>query len=232
MTPRLLVSLSGIDTRTLGHCADLAEELDRRAVPLSLLVAPRLAGAATEWARTRLTAGDDVLMHGFDHTRDPRGRGVALVRRAEFAALPAHEAGLRLTAAMSAMERAGLPTDSFAPPRWMASRGTVTALERKGFRLCADLFAIRDLRTGNQVRARVQTLSSHERAETVRCFALVLAAARTARRGGVLRLAIDAADLTRAGHRAAFLDAVDAAQQHDATALTYRMALTAPVQPV
>ncbi|GLZ37646.1 DUF2334 domain-containing protein [Actinokineospora sp. NBRC 105648] len=227
MTARLVVSLSGIDSRTLHRCADLAEELGRRAVPMSLLVAPRLAGAATEWVRTRHAAGDDVLMHGFDHTLVPRARTVSLARRAEFSTLPAHEAGLRLTAAMAAMEREGLPIDGFAPPRWMASRGTVIALERKGFRLCADLMSIRDLSSGTHLRARVQSLRSHERAETWRCFALVLAAARTTRRGGCLRLAIDATDLIRPGYRTAFLDAVDVALQNDATALTYRAAAIA-----
>ncbi|MBM7770749.1 putative deacetylase [Actinokineospora baliensis] len=221
MTARLLVSLSGIDTRTLHHCADLAEHLGRRGVPLSLLVAPRLAGAAVDWARTRRAAGDDILLHGFDHSREPRGRTVSM-RRPEFAALPAHEAGLRLTAAMSAMERAGLHTTGFAPPRWQASRGTLVALRRKDFTLCADLAAIHDLRTGTASRSRVQTLSSHERAETWRCFALVLAASRTTRRSGTLRLAIDAADLARPAHHAAYLDAVDMALDNGATALTYR----------
>ncbi|WP_018686704.1 DUF2334 domain-containing protein [Actinokineospora enzanensis] len=226
MTARLLVSLSGIDARTLDACVDLGTELTARAVPSSLLVAPRLAGAAVDWVRARHAAGDDVLMHGFDHTRDPRSLSMALGRRAEFATLPAHEAGLRLTAAMATMERLGLPLDGFAPPRWIASRGTLVALERKGFRLCADLVGIHDLRSGARLRARVQTLRSHERAETWRCFALVLAAARITRRGGVLRLAVDAADLSRPAHRTAFLDAVDAALGHAAEPLTYRGAAT------
>ncbi|GAA3021857.1 DUF2334 domain-containing protein [Actinokineospora globicatena] len=221
MTARLLVSLSGIDARTLHHCADLAEHLGRRGVPLSLLVAPRLAGAAVDWVRTRRLVGDDVLLHGFDHTREPRGRTVSM-RRPEFASLPAHEAGLRLTAAMSAMERAGLHTTGFAPPRWLASRGTLIALQRKDFTLCADLVGVHDLRTGAVWRSRVQSLSSHERAETWRCFALVLAASRTTRRAGTLRLAIDAADLSRPSHRAAYLDAVDTALDNGATAMTYR----------
>ncbi len=216
-----MVSLSGIDARTLHRCAELAEHLGRRAVPLSLLVAPRLAGAAVDWVRSRRALGDDVLLHGFDHTREPRGRSMSL-RRPEFAALPAHEAGLRLTAAMAAMERAGLHTTGFAPPRWQASRGTLIALRRKDFAFCADLACVRDLRTDTQLRARVQTLSSHERVETWRCFALVLAATRVTRRGGLLRLAIDATDLDRPAPRAAFLDAIDTALDNSATPTTYR----------
>ncbi|PPK67851.1 hypothetical protein CLV40_10681 [Actinokineospora auranticolor] len=220
-----MVSLAGVDAPSLSRCAALADELDRRAVPLTLLIAPRHAGTPAEWVqwvRDRHRNGDDVLMHGFDHTPDPRSLTLSLGRRAEFATLPAHEAGLRLTAAMSAMERAALPVDGFAPPRWMASAGTVIALQRKGFRLCADLMSIRDLHTGIRVRARVHALAGSERTESWRGFALVRTAIRTARRGGTVRLAVDAVDLTRSTHRVALLDAVDAALDNAATPLTYR----------
>jgi hypothetical protein len=96
-------------------------------VPLSLLLAPRVAGA---------------------HQAKPVLSWVA--------ALPAHEAGLRLTAAATAMERAGLRSDGFVPPRWLASPGTVVALRRKGFALCADIVGVRDLHTGTIHRGRVQ----------------------------------------------------------------------------
>ncbi|HEU0128312.1 MAG TPA: DUF2334 domain-containing protein, partial [Pseudonocardiaceae bacterium] len=72
-------------------------------------------------------------MHGYDHTVDPLGAWgtntvARLGRRAEFADLPAHEAGLRLHAANMLLERLELRTDAFAPPRWLASPGTVQAL--------------------------------------------------------------------------------------------------------
>ncbi len=60
-----------------------------------MLFAPRVGGVdqpdtVVSWARSHT-----VLMHGFDQATTTRaGR-----RRAEFASLPAHEAGLRLTAA-------------------------------------------------------------------------------------------------------------------------------------
>jgi predicted deacetylase len=222
VTARLVVSLAGIDTRTLHRCADLAEEMQKRQVPLSLLFAPRRDGAVADWVRTRRAAGDAVLMHGFDHSPEPRARRtVTLARRAEFGALPAHEAGLRLTAAASAMERLGLVTDSFAPPRWQASRGTLTALRRKGFALCADLHGVHDLTTDGVHRARVQGFAQTERGETLWCFTYVLAAARSARRGGLVRLAVDAADLVRPGPRQAVLDAIDIARHHGATGVTY-----------
>ncbi|MCG8919675.1 DUF2334 domain-containing protein [Actinokineospora sp. PR83] len=233
MTARLLVSLSGVDPRTLSSCADLAEALDTRGVPLTLLVAPRLTTPDTlAWIRTRTS--DAVLMHGSDHAANPGV--VRRGRRPEFAALPAHEAGLRLTAAMAAMERAGLTADGFAGPRWLASPGTRTALRARGFRLCADALAVHDLRTGEAHRAKVQSLGHRETpgrresTETLRCFALVLAAARTTRRQATLRLAVSATDLTRPGPRQAVLDAVDVALGNNATPATYA-ALVAP-QPI
>ena len=154
MRPTLLVSLSGASARIMERCVELAGELDRRGVPLSLLVVPRAPGDADtrDWLRHR---ADAVLMHGYNHNPDPAARNAhRLGRRAEFAGLPAHEAGLRLDAAAALMERLGLRTNAFAPPRWLASPGTLAALRRRGFVLCADATGVRDLRTGVAVDGR------------------------------------------------------------------------------
>lgn len=231
MDARLLVSLSGIAPRTLHRCAALAAELDDRGVPLSMLFTPlaqESAPVVSAWMRDRVRQGDAVLLHGYDRRITPTHRAVTLGRKAEFAWLPAHEARLRLIAATAAMERAGLGTNAFAPPRWLVSRGTLEALKERGFDLCADLSAVRDLRTGEVQRARVQGFGSqNQRTETVRCFALVLAAARAARKGGLVRLGVDAADLARQGRRQAFLDAVDVALEHGALGRTYADLVTA-----
>ncbi|GLZ33293.1 DUF2334 domain-containing protein [Lentzea sp. NBRC 105346] len=202
MRSQLVVSLSGIGTRTTDRCAELAAELDRRHVPLSLLVAPRELGGAQDWVRTRTGDGDALVLHGLGHRR-----------------LPAHEAGLLLTGARRAMEVLGLDADCFAPKRSIASPGTLAALRRHRFSLCADAVAVRDLRTGTAQAGRVHALG--ERVESLRCFALVYSAARTARRGGLVRIAVDAADLDRVGPRQAVLDAVDVALQHGAQPTTY-----------
>ena len=47
--------------------------------------------------------------------------------KGEFACLPDHEAGLRLTAARRALTALGLWTDAPSRPRFAASDGTVTA---------------------------------------------------------------------------------------------------------
>jgi predicted deacetylase len=229
VTARLLVSLSGINVRTLDRGDTLSDELARRGVPLSLLLAPRVAGAdqpgaVLGWVSERRAAGDALLQHGYDHATGPRALGS---RRGEFAALPAHEAGLRLSAAATAMERLGLRPDGFVPPRWLASPGTLVALRRTGFALCADLLGVRDLRAGTVHRGRVQGFGSGARTEPWWCFALVMGAARIARRGGIVRLAVGTADLGRPGPRQALLDAVDIALHHGARAVTYPGLVTA-----
>ena len=227
MTARLVVSLSGIDARSLDRCAALAADLDRRGAPLSLLLTPRhLDPAVAAWAR-----GRPVLAHGFDHSAEPRGRRVdlgraAIGRRAEFAALPAHEAGLRLVAAVAALDRVGLRTDAFAPPRWLASPGTLVALRAAGFTLCADLMGVHELDTGAVHRGRVLPVGA--RTEPWWRQALVRVAARTARRGGLVRLAAHTGDLAVAGTRRALLDAVDAAVGAGAAPLDYPGTRTAP----
>lgn len=224
MRSPLLVSLSGATALTLEYCADLADELDSRAVPLSVLVTPRSPGSAAtrQWLR-----GHTVLMHGFDQHADPASRSVSRIgRRAEFAALPAHEAGLRLHAGAELMDRLGLLTDGFAAPRWLASAGTTVALRRRGFAVCADVAGVRDLRSGALHRGRLFGFGllgagRGERAEPWWCKAMVLGAGRVARRGGMVRLAVDATDLIRSGRRAALLDAVDLALHHGARPSTY-----------
>lgn len=60
------------------------------------------------------------------------------------------------------------------------------------------------------------------RAEPWWCRALVMGAGRTARRGGVVRLAISAKQLALPGPRQALLDAVDLSLHHGARPTGYR----------
>jgi uncharacterized protein len=224
-----MVSLSGINAWTLDRSADLSKELASRGVPFSMLVAPKIGGAdqpgaVLAWVREQQATGNALIQHGYDHPADPRTRTIR--RRAEFASLPAHEAKLRLTAAATAMERLNLRTESFAPPRWVASPGTLVALRHKGFTTCADLVGIRDLRAQSVHRGRVQGFGAGERTEPWWCFALVMGAARAARKGHLVRVAVDTTDLARSGPRQALLDAVDIALHHGATPITYPALLT------
>jgi predicted deacetylase len=82
---------------------------------------------------------------------------------------------------------------------------------------------VHDLRAGVAHRGRVLGFGGMptQHAEPWWCRAMVLGAARAARRGGLVRLAVDATDLTRPGRRAALLDAVDIALHHGALPGTY-----------
>ncbi|WP_040794369.1 DUF2334 domain-containing protein [Nocardia higoensis] len=223
MNAELIVSVSGIRDTTRDAAIEFAAEMDRRRVRLSLLVAPRLKGgyrltedpATQAWLRGRRAAGDAIVLHGYDQAATAK-------RRAEFAALPRHEARLRLTAADRVMEQVELRTRLFAAPRWNASEGAMDALPEVGFRIALGLTGIHDLERGTVQRARVHGIGEGFRAEPWWCRALVMGAARTARRGGVLRLAISGPQLQRSGPRQAVLDAVDLALYHGAISEVYR----------
>ncbi|HEY5853285.1 MAG TPA: DUF2334 domain-containing protein [Aldersonia sp.] len=224
----LIVSVSGIRDDTLEHAASFADDLDHRGVPLSLLVAPRLKDKyrlvrdrdTQEWLRGRRGAGDAIVLHGYDQAATKR-------RRAEFADLSQHEARLRLTAADRVLEEVGLATDVFAGPRWQVSDGARSALPGAGFRILATASTVEHIVRGNTVRAKVLGIGEGQRAEPWRCRALVLGAARVARRGGLVRLAISAKQLGNPGPRQAVLDAVDLALQQRARAIGYGIGVLA-----
>ncbi len=223
MAGQLLVSVSGITERTMPDVAEFGMQLDARGVGVSLLVAPRANGgyrledddATVEWLAARRDGGDAIVLHGFDEAATKKGRP-------EFAALPAHEAGLRLTAADRVMEHLGLRTRLFAAPGWMVSRGTIVTLPRRGFRLLGGLTEIADLVRGTAVRSRVLGIGESLLGEPWRCRALVLSAERTARRGGIVRLAVAASHLPKPGPRQAMLDAVDLALMHGCVSDVYK----------
>lgn len=201
---------------------DFCAQLGSRSVPVSFLVAPRIKGGyrldddapTVEWLRARRDAGDGIVLHGFDEAATKKRRG-------EFATLPAHEANLRLMAADRVMEHVGLRTRLFAAPGWTVSPGTVTALPRNGFRMLAALTEITDLMRHTTVRARVLGIGEGFLSEPWWCRTLVLSAERTARRDGIVRVAVAARHLGRPGPRQAMLDAVDLALMHECIPSVY-----------
>jgi predicted deacetylase len=220
---QLIVSVSGISDRTLPDVVEFCAQLDERNVPASFLVAPRIKGGyrldddapTVEWLAERRSGGDAIVLHGFDEAATKKRRG-------EFATLPAHEANLRLMGADRVMEHLGLRTRLFAAPGWTVSQGTVTALPRNGFRLLAALSDITDLVRHTTLRSRVLGIGEGFLSEPWWCRTLVLSADRTARRGGVVRVAVAARHLRRPGPRQAMLDAVDLALMHQCVPGTYR----------
>ena len=235
MTARLLVSLSGVESGTLEPAARFTERLGQLGVPLSLLVAPRAGEVPARWLRERVDGGDALVLHGYNHDFG-HGLGQGLAnglagglaqglpgrrRRAEFAGLPAHEAGLRLLAALRELERLRLHTGLFAPPSWRGSAGTLLALRHHGFELCADLNAVHLLSTGIVYRGRVLTARPRGRADWWGP-SIVLGVTRAVRRGEPIRVSVSARDLARgAATRQIAIDAVKTALAQGAVPATY-----------
>ena len=217
------MSISGIRDRTVADVDEFCEQLDARAVPVSFLVAPRLPGGyrlsddepTAVFLRSRREHGDAVVLHGYDAAATKK-------RRPEFATLPAHEANLRLMAADRVLEHIGLRTRLFAPPGWLASAGTLEVLPRNGFRLLASISGITDLVRQTTTRARVIGIGAGFLTEPWWCRTLVLSAERIARRGGIVRIAVSAKQLSESAPRQAIVDAMDLALMHGATPTVYQ----------
>ena len=223
MAGQLIVSVSGISDRTVAEVDAFCRRLDERDVPVSFLVAPRIKGGyrldsdapTVEWLAQRREQGDAIVLHGFDEAATKKRRG-------EFATLPAHEANLRLMAADRVLEHLGLRTRLFAAPGWTVSQGTVTVLPRNGFRLLAGLSGIADLVRQTTVQGRVLGIGEGFLSEPWWCRTLVLSAERTARRDGIVRVAVTARHLRKPGPRQAMLDAVDLALMHQCVPAVYQ----------
>lgn len=234
MTARLIVSVSGLGAAPLANIDGLAGQLDRRSVPLSLLVSPQQLAAAPDvahWVRARVAHGDVPLLRGLERLagrprpdRWPTGMAV----------LPAHETRLQLIAARATLAQLDLDVDGYAPRGWLVPPGTLDVLRGNGFTVCAELRGARDLRTGELVPGRILGPGPApwhgERTEPWWCRAIVLGAARAARLGRLVRIALPAADIARPGIVSAVLDAVDIALHHDAVPTTYS-ALVGPTLP-
>lgn len=217
------MSVSGIRDTTRDAAVSFAASMDKRDVPLSLLVSPRLkhgyrlADDATTvaWLRERRSGTDAIVLHGYDQAPTKR-------RRAEFAVIGEHEARLRLTAADRVLETTGLRTRIFAAPRWSASPGAIAALPQAGFRVNLGFTGIDDLRSGDHVRGRVLGIGDGFPDERWWCRVLTRSVARTARRGGVVRLSIAAKHLETPMARHTLLDCIDLARHHGLQPVTYR----------
>lgn len=219
----LIVSVSGINNRTLADFDEFRRQLDSRGVPLSLFVAPRLKHHyrldkdpdTVDWLTRQRDAGDSIVLHGFDQAATKR-------RRDEFATMAAHEANLRLLAADRILEHTGLRTRLFAAPRWKVSKGTTKALPRNGFRLLIGTHGITDMVADTTSESRLVGIGAGFVAEPWWCKVLVHSTERTARRGGTVRLAVAAGKLALTGPRQAILDGIDLALMHGCVPAIYR----------
>jgi uncharacterized protein len=176
--PRLLVSVSGLTPGApLDAAVVLADALDARRVPLTLLVGPQPHPEVAAWAAARRRAGDVALLHG---TR------VVLPEGRPYRRLPAHEAGLRLAAALRVRDALGPAVDGFAAPGWSASPGTRGALVAAGVGLCLD-----DTEPRRESRRALLTRSTRRRPEPDLVHLALTATTPAPRVGALVDAALD-----------------------------------------
>ncbi|WP_293768938.1 DUF2334 domain-containing protein [uncultured Corynebacterium sp.] len=195
MHGKLLVSISSIFDETRKDADALLEQLDRLAIPASLLIAPHIDGnwhlakdhRMQSWLRDQDAAGRVLILNGFDQAVQGR--------RAEFANLDAHEANLRLAGATRQMAKLGFEPVIFAPPRWRMSPGTLEVLSNFSFRLAASTNGIHELPSGKLHQTR--NLSYGEGFGAAKWWRrnIIKAAERSAERGNTVRLSVSARNL-------------------------------------
>lgn len=143
-------------------------------------------------------------------------------RRAEFAALEAHEASLRLKGATRQMRKLGFDLDTFAPPRWRMSEGTLVALQDFDFRLAASTKGIHFLRTGEFEQARNLSVGEGFGAAGWWRRTIIDAAVRNAERGNTVRLSVSGRNLAKKKVRTDFIAAAVAAANEGLKPVNYR----------
>lgn len=179
LPPRRMVAavIHDVAPPTWRDCQRLVEALERLGLaPLSLLAVPRYHGAARSpaferWLVQRAQAGDEVLLHGYEH-RDPsplRGPWQRLQRRVytrgegEFAALTRWEAQTRLQAGRAWLDALGLRPAGFVAPAWLLSRGSWQALVDQPFLYTCTLRQVVLLPQGPTLRCQAQVWSTRSR---------------------------------------------------------------------
>lgn len=241
---RLVVSVHDVAPATADQTARWCADLDGLGVPASLLVIPgRWRGQqladVPDFARTvaaRAATGDEVVLHGLTHVAGPDGsrarRAVAeVVARgaAEFAALPAAEAGHRIREGRAQLRAAGLDAQGFCPPGWLASPGTVRALRTERMTYLTVHRGVLDLRTGTRHGGFALSHRPGGLGERVGATVMRQWANRTARkRRPLVRIALHPDDLARPGLRDATLRTIEDVLRAGAEPVTYAALLEQP----
>lgn len=234
--PRLVVSVHDVAPATAEETRRWCADADALGVPVSLLVIPgpwRGASLAdepgyAEVLRDRAARGDELVMHGWSHLAGPEGTASRrllgrLVARgaAEFAALDEVQAADRLLSGREVLRELGLTTRGFTPPGWLASAAANRALAQVGFRYTTSHFGVLDLRSGRLRRGFALSHRPGGAGERLGAAFLQRWARWSARRGGLVRIALHPDDLARPGLRDATLRGIEAVLAAGGRAVTY-----------
>lgn len=166
----LIVSIHDVAPETLPRVREVVEKLESWGVNrFCLLVVPNYHETgplcddpeAVRWLHGREACGDEIVLHGYSHSRPRRATDTALdllatefcsKNEAEFYRLGPDEAAAKLRLGAEILGRVGFKPRGFVAPSWIFSRGTVRALKERGFRYMARRVGLIDFT--NRVRIR------------------------------------------------------------------------------
>ncbi|HEY2043394.1 MAG TPA: polysaccharide deacetylase family protein [Jatrophihabitans sp.] len=236
MSARLVVSVHDVAPASAAASVSWLRELDRRRIPLSLLVIPgqwrgrRLAddGEFVAMLAGRAGNADEIVLHGWRHCVGPDGLGWRLVAEravargaGEFAAISRSAAALRLRAGKAALDEVGLVAAGFTAPGWLHSPGTIVALKESGFSFTTTHTAVLDLRSGRRLPGPALSHRPGGSGQALAARMMTTASRVLAELGGLVRIALHPDDLAHPALRTATLAAIDRCLDAGAKATTY-----------
>jgi predicted deacetylase len=242
MRPSLVVSIHDVAPSTAHAARAWAGELDRRHVPVTLLVVPgpwegpplRVDRDLVAWLHERRHRGDEIAQHGWTHRAvagaSPWRRVVAAAAArgcAEFWSLDTREARRRIELGRDVLGRAGLAPIGFTPPGWLASVPTREVLAELGYRYTTTRSAVLDLVTGATHRVPALSQRPGGAGEALGRAVVDRWGRRRARQGASVRLALHPLDLTNPALVESSLAVVDRLLESGAKARTYGDFVTA-----
>lgn len=236
MGASLVVSLHDVAPGSARQTEAWLAALDRRGIPLSLLVIPgewrgrSLCSDAgfVRFVAGRAAAGDEIVQHGWQHAAGVDGHGWrSIAQRAvcrgagEFAAVSEQSALLRLRAGRSVMRHVGLEATGFTAPGWMHSPGTMKALAALGFRYTTTHFGVVDLSRGTSIGGLALSNRPGSAAAGIASQLMLRTSRVISRTGGLVRIALHPDDLDHPGLADSTLAAIDRCLATGARAVTY-----------
>jgi uncharacterized protein len=233
---RLVVSIHDVAPATADETRRWCADADSFGIPVSLLVIPgpwRGASLAdepgyAEVLRARAAHGDELVMHGWTHRAGPEGPlprrllGQVVARgAAEFGALDEVQAADRLMNGRAVLSELGLDVHGFTPPGWLASAATNRALAKAGFRYTTSHFGVLELGSGHMRHGFALSHRPGGTGERLGAAMMGRWARWSARRGGLVRIALHPDDLAQPGLRDATLKAIETVLSAGARPVTY-----------
>jgi predicted deacetylase len=162
----LVVSIHDVSPRTREVTEKMMADLSALGVGrVSLLVIPDhhhkghilKDSGFCEWLRGSTAAGNEAVVHGYFHQREPRGGEGAWNRlvtesytagEGEFFDMDEAEAFARVTKAEAEFREAGLAPTGFIAPAWLLGEEAGRAVKRAGFQYTTRIGVVEDLQHG------------------------------------------------------------------------------------